>query len=238
MRVLMIIPAYNEEESILQTVQQIEDYKQFCDFTLDYVIINDGSTDRTQEILARHHLNNVQLVMNLGIGGAVQTGYKYALENNYDIAVQFDGDGQHDICSLKDLIHPVVEGKANLSIGSRFVAGNNSTFQTTFMRRLGIKIISLFIRLTTGKKIYDTTSGYRAADKRAIAYFARRYPTKYPEPESMVHLLKRGLTIDEIPVNMFERQGGESSITPIKSIRYMCEVCSSILVTSLMKEGD
>ena len=104
MRVLMIIPAYNEEESILQTVQQIESYREFCDFTLDYVIINDGSTDKTQEILDRYEFNHVQLVLNLGIGGAVQTGYKYALENGYDIAVQFDGDGQHDICSLKELI--------------------------------------------------------------------------------------------------------------------------------------
>lgn len=238
MRVLMIIPAYNEEESILQTVQQIESYREFCDFTLDYVIINDGSTDKTQEILDRYEFNHVQLVLNLGIGGAVQTGYKYALENGYDIAVQFDGDGQHDICSLKELIQPLVEGKANLSVGSRFVGGNKSRFQTTFMRRFGIKIISTFILLTTGKKILDTTSGYRAADKRVITYFARRYPTKYPEPESMVHLLKRGFNIVETPVNMFERQGGESSITPIKSIRYMCEVCSSILVTALMKEGD
>ena len=238
MRVLMIIPAYNEEESIVQTVQQIESYREFCDFTLDYVIINDGSTDKTQEILDRYEFNHVQLVLNLGIGGAVQTGYKYALENGYDIAVQFDGDGQHDICSLKELIQPLVEGKANLSVGSRFVGGSKSGFQTTFMRRFGIKIISTFILLTTGKKILDTTSGYRAADQRVINYFARRYPTKYPEPESMVHLLKRGFNIVETPVNMFERQGGESSITPIKSIRYMCEVCSSILVTALMKEGD
>lgn len=238
MRVLMIIPAYNEEESILQTVQQIESYKEFCDFTLDYVIINDGSTDKTQEILDRYKYNHVQLVLNLGIGGAVQTGYKYALENGYDIAVQFDGDGQHDICSLKNLIQPIIDGKANLSVGSRFVSGNKSGFQTTFMRRFGIKIISSFILITTGKKILDTTSGYRAADQRVINYFARRYPTKYPEPESMVHLLKRGFNIVETPVNMFERQGGESSITPIKSIRYMCEVCSSILVTALMKEGD
>lgn len=238
MRVLMIIPAYNEEESIIQTVQQIESYKEFCDFTLDYVIINDGSTDKTQEILDRYELNHVQLVLNLGIGGAVQTGYKYALENGYDIAVQFDGDGQHDICSLKNLIQPIIDGKANLSVGSRFVSGNKSGFQTTFMRRFGIKIISSFILFTTGKKILDTTSGYRAADQRVINYFARRYPTKYPEPESMVHLLKRGFDITETPVNMFERQGGESSITPIKSIRYMCEVCSSILVTALMKEGD
>lgn len=238
MRVLMIIPAYNEEESILQTIQQIESYKQFCDFTLDYVIINDGSTDKTQEILERYKFNHVQLIMNLGIGGAVQTGYKYALEHDYDIAVQFDGDGQHDICSLKQLIEPLIQNKANLSVGSRFVDEKSSGFQTTFMRRFGIKIISLFIRLTTGKKIYDTTSGYRAADKSVIAYFAKRYPTKYPEPESMVHLLKRGYKVQETAVNMFERQGGESSITPIKSIRYMCEVCSSILVTALMKEGD
>lgn len=238
MRVLMIIPAYNEEESIVQTVQQIEDYREFCDFTLDYVVINDGSTDSTQEILDTYGFNHVQLVMNLGIGGAVQTGYKYALENDYDIAIQFDGDGQHDICSIKELVRPLVNDEADLAIGSRFVGEKISGFQTTFMRRFGIKIISFMIRLTTGKKIYDTTSGYRAGNKKVISYFSRRYPTKYPEPESVVHLLKRGFIVREVPANMFERQGGESSITPIKSIRYMCEVCSAILVTALMKEGD
>ncbi|MHC5249951.1 glycosyltransferase family 2 protein [Enterococcus sp. LJL120] len=238
MKTLLVIPAYNEEDSILQTVQSIQEYQRTIDFELDYVVINDGSKDRTQEILETNQLHHVNLVMNLGIGGAVQTGYKYALENNFDIAVQFDGDGQHDILSLAVLIEPIVKGEADLTVGSRFVGANRSEFQTSFMRRFGINVISFFIKLVTGKKIYDTTSGYRAASRKVIQAFARRYPVKYPEPESIVHMLKRKMRVQEQPVNMFERQGGESSITPIKSIRYMAEVCTAILVAGLMKEND
>lgn len=238
MRVLMIIPAYNEEESILQTVQQIESYKEFCDFTLDYVIINDGSTDKTKEIIDQYKLNHIDLFINLGIGGAVQTGYKYAQKMNYDIAVQFDGDGQHDIASLPKLVLPIINNEADITVGSRFINPKASDFKTTFMRRFGIKIISFIIFVTTGKRIFDTTSGYRAANKKVISYFAKRYPVKYPEPESIVHLIKRKYRFKEVGVNMFERQGGKSSITPIKSIRYMIEVCSVILISTLMKEGD
>ena len=238
MRVLMIIPAYNEEESILQTVQQIESYKEFCDFTLDYVIINDGSTDKTKEIIDQYKLNHIDLFINLGIGGAVQTGYKYAQKMNYDIAVQFDGDGQHDIASLPKLVLPIINNEADITVGSRFINPKASDFKTTFMRRFGIKIISFIIFVTTGKRIFDTTSGYRAANKKVISYFAKRYPVKYPEPESIVHLIKRKYRFKEVGVNMFERQGGKSSITPIKSIRYMIEVCSVILMSTLMKEGD
>ena len=174
----------------------------------------------------------------MGIGGAVQTGYKYALDNNYDVAVQFDGDGQHDIRSLNSLIQPILLGKADMVIGSRFVGETLSEFQTSFMRRFGIGVISNMIKLTTGIRIWDTTSGYRLGNKKVIAQFARRYPTKYPEPESSVHLIKQNFKIVEASANMFERAGGVSSITPFKSIRYMVEVCSSILIASLMKEGE
>ncbi|NCB79120.1 MAG: glycosyltransferase family 2 protein [Bacilli bacterium] len=238
MKVLMIIPAYNEEESILQTVQGIIDYRNSVNFQLDYVVINDGSTDSTKEILIQNKLNAVHLVQNLGIGGAVQTGYKYALDNDYDVAVQFDGDGQHDIRSLNSLIQPILVGQADMVIGSRFVGETLSEFQTSFMRRFGIGVISNMIKLTTGIRIWDTTSGYRLGNKKVIAQFARRYPTKYPEPESSVHLIKQNFKIVESPANMFQRAGGVSSITPFKSIRYMVEVCSSILIASLMKEGE
>ncbi|MGT2640530.1 glycosyltransferase family 2 protein [Streptococcus sinensis] len=238
MKVLMIIPAYNEEESILNTVLSIIEYRKKVDFDLDYVVINDGSIDRTKEILDSHHLNAVHLVMNLGIGGAVQTGYKYALEKNYDVAVQFDGDGQHDIESLDALLEPIRRQQADLVVGSRFIGDKSSEFQTTFMRRFGITIISAFIKLTTGKRILDATSGYRLANRDIIRQFAARYPIKYPEPESIVHLLKRKYTVVEAPANMFERAGGVSSITPIKSIRYMIEVCSSILIAAFMKESE
>ena len=238
MKVLMIIPAYNEEESILNTVLSIVEYRKQVDFDLDYVVINDGSTDHTKEILDENELNAVHLVMNLGIGGAVQTGYKYALENGYDVAVQFDGDGQHDISSLASLLEPIRKNEADLVIGSRFVGNKVSEFQTTFMRRFGITIISAFIKCTTGKRILDTTSGYRLGNHKIIRQFAMRYPIKYPEPESIVHILKRKYRVVEAPANIFERSGGVSSITPIKSIRYMIEVCSSILIAAFMKESE
>lgn len=240
MKVLLIIPAYNEEASILQTVQSILDYRTglSSEVYLDYVVINDGSTDQTKAILDANGLNAIHLVMNLGIGGAVQTGYRYALENGYDVAVQFDGDGQHDIRSLASLLVPIADGQADLVIGSRFVGDKVSEFQTTTMRRFGIGIISKMIMWTTGKKIYDTTSGYRLANRTVIEQFAKRYPRKYPEPESIVHLLKRKYQVVEAPANMFERQGGESSITALKSVRYMVEVCSSILIAAFMKESE
>ena len=164
----MIIPAYNEEESIFDTVTSILNYRKKVDFDLDYVVINDGSTDKTKQILEENHFNAVNLVMNLGIGGAVQTGYKYALEHDYDVAVQFDGDGQHDIESLSDLLEPIRKNEADLVIGSRFVGDVKSEFQTTFMRRFGISVISNLIKWTTGQRVLDTTSGYRLADKAVI----------------------------------------------------------------------
>lgn len=238
MKVLMIIPAYNEEENIFDTVSSILDYRKKVDFDLDYVVINDGSTDNTKKILDENHLNAVHLIMNLGIGGAVQTGYKYALEHDYDVAVQFDGDGQHDIESLDSLLEPIRQKEADLVVGSRFVGEVKSGFQTTFMRRFGIGVISNLIRWTTGQRILDTTSGYRLANKNIIQQFAQRYPSKYPEPESIVHILKRKYKVVERPANMFERTGGVSSITPIKSIRYMLEVCSSIVIAAFMKESE
>lgn len=237
-RVLIIIPLYNEEASILQTVTNINNYKEQVDFDLDYIVINDGSTDKTKQIIEENGLNAVHLVMNLGIGGAVQTGYKYALQHDYDIAVQFDGDGQHDIHSLNHLVQPIIKDRADMVIGSRFVGEDKSEFQTSFMRRFGITIISMMIKLTTRKRVFDTTSGYRLANRPVIKEFAKRYPRKYPEPESTVHLLKRKYRVVEAPANMFERQGGESSITAIKSIRYMVEVCSSILIAAFMKETE
>ena len=235
MKVLVIIPAYNEEESILKTVQSILDYREQrqLDFVLDYIVINDGSTDRTKEILDSHHLNAIHLISNLGIGGAVQTGYKYAARHGYDVAVQFDGDGQHDITSLPSLLEPIKGGKADLVIGSRFVGDVRSEFQTTFMRRFGINVISFMMKLVTGQKIYDTTSGYRLANKEIIAQFAKRYPRKYPEPESTVSLLVNGYRVQEAPVSMNERSGGVSSIRFFKTVDYMIKVVLAIIIDSI-----
>ncbi|MFI3620564.1 glycosyltransferase family 2 protein [Vagococcus fluvialis] len=232
MKVLIIIPAYNEEGSILKTAQSIETYIPSVPFTLDYIIINDGSTDKTKEILIENELPSVHLIKNLGIGGAVQTGYIYAKQNNYDIAVQFDGDGQHDIKSIEDLVSPILKDEADFTIGSRFVEGSPSEFKTSASRRMGINLISLFIKFKTKKTILDVTSGYRAANKEVIDYFSKHYPKKYPEPETNAILIKQNRRVKEVGVNMFERLEGKSSITPIKSVRYMIEVLTSILIFS------
>lgn len=241
-RVLLIIPAYNEEEVIEDTIFEIENFKKSLiylnsEYSMDYIVINDGSTDCTSIILDEKKIKHIDLIDNLGIGGAVQTGYKYAFEQQYDIAIQFDGDGQHDINSIFEIINPLLEG-FDFCIGSRFIDKSASLFQTTFVRRIGINIISFLIKLVSGSKVHDVTSGYRAANKKVIELFANRYPVNYPEPESIVSLYKKKFRIIEVPVNMKAREGGKSSITSIKSIKYMFEVGISILILSFMKEND
>ena len=228
MKVLMIIPAYNEELNIENTVKKIIKYNKESTNKIDYVIINDGSTDGTKQICEKNNYNVINLIHNLGIGGAVQTGYKYALENNYDVAMQFDGDGQHDENYIDSLVKEIDNG-ANFVIGSRFIA-DLSEFKSSSTRRMGIKILSMLIKICTGKKIYDPTSGFRAADKKVIRLFANHYPTEYPEPESTTELIKRGLKVKEIPVKMHKREFGESSIKPLKSVYYMFSVCLSFII--------
>ena len=159
MKLLLIIPAYNEEANILNTVAQIRRFQSTAmeQVTVDYIVINDGSTDRTEQVCRENGINCLSLIRNLGIGGAVQTGYMYAYQKGYDIAVQFDGDGQHDIRSLPDLIRPILSGQADFVVGSRFLEGNN-TFQSTFMRRLGIRNLSFLIRLVCRVRVMDVTS--------------------------------------------------------------------------------
>ena len=232
MKILLIIPAYNEEENIFNTCKKIKEY----DENLDFVVINDGSRDNTEKILLENNLNHIKLINNLGIGGAVQTGYKYAFENGYDIAIQFDGDGQHDVSFVKNLCQPITQKEANMVIGTRYLDKKSSEFQSTFMRRLGSKIISFFIKLCTKKKITDPTSGFRAVDRSIIEEFAKNYPTEYPEPESIVSILLKKYKIKEVPVSMNERQGGKSSISFLKTIDYMLKVPLAIIIDSTRKE--
>lgn len=175
------------------------------------------------------------MVHNLGIGGAVQTGYKYAYQNGYDIAIQFDGDGQHDINSVTDLIAPIINGEADFTVGSRFVENSKSEFKSSAARRMGIKLISFFIKLATGKVIRDTTSGYRAANKKIISDFANVYPIEYPEPITNAELLKKGYRVKEVPVLMHERSGGTSSIHSWKNVYYMVNILLSIIVVGLRR---
>ncbi|MFC0233317.1 glycosyltransferase family 2 protein [Vagococcus entomophilus] len=240
MKVLVIIPAYNEEENIAKTVKDLEAFKDKKEnpYTIDYVVVNDGSTDGTRKVLQENNINSINLIQNLGIGGAVQTGYRYALEHDYDVAIQFDGDGQHDAAYIPTIVDPIKNGECDFVIGSRFVKKGVSTFQSSAARRTGIQIISFFIKCVSGKKIYDVTSGFRAANKKVIAEFCHRYPVDFPEPESIVHLLKKKYNISEKPVNMRERECGESSIRAFKSVKYMFLVSLAVIVSGFMKEED
>lgn len=237
MKVLVVIPAYNEEKNILKTVNNIKSTK-IKGVTLDYVVINDCSRDNTKQVLIDNKINFIDLPFNLGIGGAVQTGYKYAYYNNYDIAIQFDGDGQHDAAYLKDLIDEIKKGN-DIVIGSRFVS-ELSTFKSTKLRRIGINFLSWLIEFVTGKKIYDPTSGFRAINKNIIKLFANNYPIDYPEPDTIVTVIKKGYNVSEIPVKMNKRENGKSSINPIKSVYYMIKVSLAIIIaaTSVKKGND
>lgn len=234
----MIIPAYNEADGIMDVINKVETFRQSCGYVLDYVVINDGSTDNEEEVLLKNKINHIELVCNLGIGGAVQTGYMYALREGYDIAVQFDGDGQHDIYSLPSLIEPILANHADFTVGSRFVSDSQSEFKSSGARQLGIKILSNLIRLLTGVNIKDVTSGYRAANRRIIKQFVERYPSQYPEPESYMYLIANKFRIKEVGVKMFERETGKSSINILNSISYMINVSLSILIASLINKEE
>lgn len=227
MKILIIIPAYNEETNIKQVVDNlIKNYSQY-----DYVVINDCSKDSTKMILEKNKINHINLPVNLGIGGGVQTGYKYALENKYDIAIQIDGDGQHDPKYIEKGIQPIVNGQADIVIGSRFI--EKKGFQSSLIRRIGINFLSSLIDLISGMKVKDVTSGYRIVNKKFIEIYANNYAQDYPEPEAIVNAAMNNGKIIEIPVEMSERLGGESSISPLKSIYYMVKVSISILLYRL-----
>ncbi len=226
-KILVIIPAYNEAENIVRVVRQMmETAPQY-----DYLVVNDGSTDSTLKLCRRENFHYLDLPINMGIGGAVQAGYIYAYKNDYDIAVQMDGDGQHDIAYLDRLLQPLVQKEADVVIGSRFL--EKEGFQSSASRRMGINILSLLIRITTGKKVMDVTSGYRAVNRMFIEIYSKDYPTDYPEPEAIVEAVMHLGVVKEVPVQMRAREGGISSITFKKSIYYMIKVTLAILVCRL-----
>lgn len=229
MKRLIIIPAYNEEENIEKTVESI--LRESPSF--DYVIINDCSTDSTREICEKREYNIVNLPINLGIGGAVQTGYRYAVNHGYDMAVQVDGDGQHNPEFLEIMADYLEKEGLDMVIGSRFI--ENKGFQSSTLRRVGIRFFTILIKLVTGVTITDPTSGLRMIGKNVLDLFSRDYPKDYPEPESVVAILKRGMKVAEIPVIMRERNGGVSSISLKKSIYYMIKVPLAILVEWIRK---
>ena len=227
MKKLVIIPAYNESGNIDKTINDIK--QNAPDF--DYVIINDCSTDKTLEVLRKKGYNYLNLPINLGIGGAVQTGYRYAYYHGYDMAVQFDGDGQHNAAYLEKMAEVLVETDSDMVIGSRFI--EEEGFQSSGLRRVGIGFFTKLIKMLTKKVITDPTSGMRIVNRRLLEVFTNDYPKDYPEPESTVTALSKGYKITEIPVKMNEREEGASSISNLKGVYYMIKVSIAIIIARL-----
>ena len=227
MKKLVIIPAFNESESIVNTVQNIQ--KNAPDY--DVIVINDCSKDNTLELCRENGIPVLDLPVNLGIGGAVQTGYLYALQYGYDIAVQMDGDGQHDAAYLGRMEETLIREKADMVIGSRFI--EKQGFQSSGIRRVGIRLFAVLSGGLFGKSISDATSGMRMCSRRTIELFVKDYPRDYPEPETACRLLRKKYKVVEVPVVMKERAGGESSISMFKSVYYMIKVTLAILIERL-----
>lgn len=233
MKILVIIPCYNEAENIARVVKNLQAAaaRQTLPGKVDYLVVNDCSTDESAAICASEGFSYISLPVNLGIGGGVQSGYLYAAQNGYDIAVQMDGDGQHDPAYLMEIVQPVLDGKCDMCIGSRFV--KKEGFQTSFMRRVGIRFLSGLIFLLSGHRVLDVTSGFRATNARMTAYFARHYAIDYPEPEAALAAILADFKVAEAPVIMRERQGGVSSIHSFKSVYYMIKVSLALIIDRL-----
>ena len=236
MKTLLIVPCYNEQETIAELYREIREKTVY-----DVLVINDCSTDDSRAILREEGIPHLDLPMNLGIGGAVQAGYRYALNNDYDIAVQLDGDGQHDPGQVGLITAPIEKDDADLVIGSRYI--EKTGFQSSAMRRAGIKFFRGLIYCLSGKHITDATSGFRAANRKTMRLFEKYYAIDYPEPESNMLALKSKLRVKEVPVTMRERQGGESSINSLQPIYYMFKVSIGIIIgstirASIRKEGE
>ena len=228
-RVLVIIPAFNEEDTITDTILRVYESAPYA----DVVVVNDGSEDMTGEQAQRVGADVIDMPFNLGIGGAVQTGYLYAQDNNYDIAVQVDADGQHNPQYIHRLIEPIVKDQSDVVIGSRYI--KPTLYKSPPWRRLGMIFFARLVNLLTGKKLTDTTSGFRAVNRKVIGYFAKVYPSDYPEVDVLVRLHNNRYRVTEIPVEMSERKGGRSSITFLKSIYYMIKVSLTVVINYLRR---
>ncbi|GAE89631.1 glycosyltransferase family 2 protein [Acetivibrio straminisolvens] len=232
MKILVIIPAYNEEATIKNVIQRISLKMP----QTDILVVNDGSKDNTSLEAKRAGAKVIDLPYNLGIGGAMQTGYIYAKENNYDIAVQVDGDGQHDPSYIKDLIKPILSGSADVVVGSRYISRTN--YKSSVFRRMGMIFFSFLVSTLTNQKFKDTTSGFRAVNRDVINYFSNCYPVDYPEVDVLLRLKKRNFRIAELPVEMHERQGGKSSITIFRSLYYMLKVSLALIIGTLRSSEE
>jgi hypothetical protein len=225
-----IVPAFNEAGAIGRVVDEIRAF----DDRIDVVVVDDASTDETAAIAAAHGATVLRLPFNVGIGGAVQTGFKYALAHAYEVAVRLDGDGQHDPQELPKLLEPLARGEADLVIGSRFVDPGGS-YRPPFARRMGIRVFARLVSLLGGQRVTDTTSGFAALDRVGIELFAAQFPHDYPEVEATLVALRSGLRLAQVQVEMRERETGSSSITFVRSLYYIVKVMLALLVASLRR---
>jgi glycosyltransferase involved in cell wall biosynthesis len=227
---LIIVPAYNEEGSLRLVLSELRaTAPQF-----DVVVVNDGSTDGTPAIAREMGYPVLDLCFNLGIGGAMQTGFRYALEKGYPVALQVDSDGQFPPDQVDRLADLVLEEGWDMVIGSRFLGG--ATYEGSRSRRVGNLILSRLCTLLSGQRITDATSGFRAYSRRALEYLLDYYPADYPEPEAVVFLARRRLRIREEPVNMRQRQAGSSSIGGLKPLYYMAKVSLALILNTLKEK--
>jgi glycosyltransferase involved in cell wall biosynthesis len=223
-RRLAIVPAYNEAGSIASVVREI----RTADPGFEILVVDDHSTDGTSRLAAEAGARVVRLPFNLGIGGAVQTGYQYALEHGFELAVQVDGDGQHDPTEISTLLEPIIDGRADMVVGSRFIGDPH--YRSTLGRRIGIRIFAALVSLIVRQRVTDTTSGFRAVNRVGIRLFAADYPHDYPEVEATVLVFRHRLRMVEVPVRMRERASGSSSITFARSIYYMFKVTLALFM--------
>lgn len=230
-KILIIIPAFNESGSIGRLIREVQQSNP----RVDLVVIDDGSQDTTGEEAKKAGALVATLPHNLGIGGAVQTGYQIALEHGYDVAVQLDGDGQHDPAYINTLIRPILDGKWDFCIGSRFLDPEFTSYRSTWLRRFGIRFFCRLLGSLTGLQLTDPTSGFRAVGKKLIRSFAFYYPIDFPEPEAIKIAEREGSRVGEVPVRMRSRQEGQSSIRYIATFYYMVKVTLAILIDLLKK---
>ncbi len=221
MKLAIIIPCYNEEANIKKVVDECN-LLSIPNVEVETIVVNDCSTDNSLEILKKEKINHLNLPVNLGIGGAVQTGFKYAYRNGFDMAVQLDGDGQHPPQEISKLITPILQNELDVVIGSRFI--EKKGFQSTKGRRWGIRILEHWCFFLTRIRIKDITSGFRLLNRKALAIVENEYPDAYPEPETIVLYGLNNLRIGEVPVEMRARDGGKSSIKNGQSLYYMVKV--------------